>query len=153
MVKKNALDMMNQHGDKFLKKAKKNQKSLDEIKGALDIEDELNRIEAFDISNIGGLESVGSMVVFEKGEAKKSDYRRFKIRSLTKADDYASMEEILTRRFARGIKEREMLKDNKINVKGFSNFPDLIMMDGGKGQVNVALRVLYDLKIDIPLVL
>ncbi|HZK33619.1 MAG TPA: excinuclease ABC subunit UvrC [Tissierellaceae bacterium] len=150
MVKKNALDMLNQHGDRFIKKARKNQKSLDEIKEALGIEDNLNRIEAFDISNISGVESVGSMVVFEKGEAKKSDYRRFKVRSVITPDDYKSMEEVLTRRFVRGIKEREMLKDNKIKVKGFSNFPDLIMMDGGKGQVNVALRVLYDLNINIP---
>ena len=150
MVKKNALDMLNQHGDRFIKKARKNQKSLDEIKEALGIEDNLNRIEAFDISNISGVESVGSMVVFEKGEAKKSDYRRFKVRSVITPDDYKSMEEVLTRRFVRGIKEREMLKDNKIKVKGFSNFPDLIMMDGGKGQVNVALRVLYDLNIEIP---
>ncbi len=150
MVKKNAFDMLNQHGDKFIKKARHNQKSLEEIQKALSIEDNLNRIEAFDISNISGVESVGSMVVFEKGEAKKSDYRRFKIRSVTTPDDYASMEEILTRRFTRGIEEREMLRDNKIKVKGFSNFPDLIMMDGGKGQVNVALRVLYDLNINIP---
>lgn len=150
MVKKNALDMLNQHGDKFIKKARKNQKAIDELKQALGIRDELNRIEAFDISNISGVQSVGSMVVFEKGEEKKSDYRRFKIRSITTPDDYRSMEEVLTRRFTRGIKEREMLKDNKIKVKGFSNFPDLIMIDGGKGQVNVGLRVLYDLNIDIP---
>lgn len=150
MVKKNALDMLNQHGDKFIKKARENQKSLNELQEALGIKSKLNRIEAFDISNTSGVESVGSMVAFEKGEAKKSDYRRFKIRSITSPDDYGSMEEILTRRFSRGLEERKMLKDNKIKVKGFSNFPDLIMMDGGKGQVNVALRVLYDLNIDIP---
>lgn len=150
MVKKNATDMLKQHGDKFIKKARQNQKSLEEIQKVLGIENELNRIEAFDISNISGVESVGSMVVFEKGEAKKSDYRRFRIRSITTPDDYGSMEEVLTRRFTRGIEERNLLKENKIKIKGFSNFPDLIMMDGGKGQVNVALRVLYDLNIDIP---
>lgn len=150
MVKKNAIDMLNQYGDRFLRKYRENQRILDELKGILDLEVDLNRIEAFDISNISGAQSVGSMVVFEKGEAKKSDYRRFKIRSRTTPDDYGSMEEILTRRFRRGLKERDLLKENKIEVKGFSSFPDLIMMDGGKGQVNVALRVLYDLNIDIP---
>lgn len=150
MVRKNALDMLDQHGDKFLKKARANNKILKELQNIMDLPNELNRIEAFDISNISGAESVGSMVVFEKGESKKSDYRRFKIRTKTNSDDYGSLEEIISRRFIRGIKERELIKANNIKVKGFSNFPDLIMMDGGKGQVNVALRVLKDLKIDIP---
>ena len=150
MVKKNAIDMLNQYGDKFLKQYRENQRILEELKNILDIEGDLNRIEAFDISNISGAQSVGSMVVFEKAEPKRSDYRRFKIKSLQTPDDYGSMEEILTRRFKRGLEERKLLKDNNIEVKGFSSFPDLIMMDGGKGQVNVALRVLYDLNIDIP---
>lgn len=150
MVKKNAIDMLNQYGDKFLKQYRENQRILEELKSIIGLEGDLNRIEAFDISNISGAQSVGSMVVFEKGEPKKSDYRRFKIRSLQTPDDYGSMEEILTRRFKRGLEERKLLKDNNIEVKGFSSFPDLIMMDGGKGQVNVALRVLYDLNIDIP---
>ncbi|MEY8417156.1 excinuclease ABC subunit UvrC [Tissierella praeacuta] len=150
MVRKNALDMLNQYGDKFLKKARENQKVLEELQNILDISNELNRIEAFDISNISGVESVGSMVVFEKGEAKKSDYRRFRIKTVSGADDYGSMEEILLRRFTRGIEERKLLKENKIEVKGFSIFPDLIMMDGGKGQVNVAIRILKELNIDIP---
>lgn len=150
MVKNNAIDMLNQYGDRFLKKYRENKNTLEELKNIIGLEEDLNRIEAFDISNISGAQSVGSMVVFEKGEAKKSDYRRFKIKSRTTPDDYGSMEEILTRRFKRGLEERELLRDNKIEVKGFSNFPDLIMMDGGKGQVNVALRVLYDLNIDIP---
>ncbi len=149
MVKKNAIDMLNQHGDRFLRKQRENKKVLEELKNIIGLEEDLNRIEAFDISNISGAQSVGSMVVFEKGEAKKSDYRRFKIRTRTTPDDYASMEEILTRRFKRGLEERKLLKDNKINIKGFSSFPDLIMMDGGKGQVNVALRVLYELNLDI----
>lgn len=150
MVKKNAVDMLDKHGDKFIKKSRENQKALDELKDAMNLSGELNRIEAYDISNISGVESVGSMVVFEKGEKKSSDYRRFKIRSRNTPDDYGSMEEILKRRFKRGLEERKMLDENKIEVKGFSSFPDLIMMDGGKGQVNVALRVLYDLDIDIP---
>ncbi len=150
MVRKNALDMLNQYGDRFLKKARENQKALEELKNIMGIDVDFNRIEAFDISNISGVEPVGSMVVFEKGESKKSDYRRFKIRTRNTPDDYGSMEEILTRRFSRGLEEREILEDNKIELKGFSNFPDLIMMDGGKGQVNVALRVLQELNIDIP---
>lgn len=150
MVKKNAIDMLNQYGDRFLKKARENKKVLEDLQSVIGLDKELNRIEAFDISNISGVESVGSMVVFEKGEAKKSDYRRFKIRTISTPDDYASMEEILSRRFIRGLEERDLMRDNKIEVKGFSIFPDLIMMDGGKGQVNVALRVLRELKIDIP---
>lgn len=150
MVRKNALDMLNQYGDRFLKKARENQKALEELQSIIGISDELNRIEAFDISNISGVESVGSMVVFEKGEPKKSDYRRFRIRTISGSDDYGSMEEILLRRFTRGLEERKLMKENKIEVKGFSNFPDLIMMDGGKGQVNVAIRVLKELNIDIP---
>lgn len=151
MVRKNAMDMLNQYGDRFLKKARENQKALEELQNIMNLTNELNRIEAFDISNISGVESVGSMVVFEKGEPKKSDYRRFKIRTISGADDYGSMEEILLRRFTRGLEERKLMTENKIEVKGFSNFPDLIMMDGGKGQVNVALRVLKDLNIDIPI--
>lgn len=150
MVRKNALDMLNKYGDRFVKKARENQKTLEELKNILGISSDLNRIEAFDISNISGVESVGSMVVFEKGESKKSDYRRFRIRTVIGADDYGSMEEILSRRFIRGLEERQLMKENDIEVKGFSNFPDLIMMDGGKGQVNVALRVLNNLNISIP---
>lgn len=150
MVKRNALDMLDKYGDKFIKKSRENQKALDELKEAMGINSELNRIEAFDISNISGVESVGSMVVFEKGEKKSSDYRRFRIKSRTTPDDYGSMEEVLKRRFIRGLEEKNLMRENQIEVKGFSSFPDLIMMDGGKGQVNVALRVLYGLNIDIP---
>lgn len=150
MVRKNALDMINQYGDRFLKKARENKKALEELQEIIGVNRELNRIEAYDISNISGVEPVGSMVVFEKGEAKRSDYRRFKIKTRTTPDDYGSMEEVLYRRFVRGIEEKKYMNENKIEVKGFSNFPDLVMVDGGKGQVNVALRILYDLKIDIP---
>ena len=90
------------------------------------------------------------MVVFEKGQAKKSDYRRFKIRSLTTPNDYASLEEVLTRRFTRGLEEKELLESNELQEMGFSSFPDLIMMDGGKGQVNIALSVSEKLGINIP---
>lgn len=150
MVQKNARDMLNQYGDKFLKKHRENMKALEEIQYVLDLEETPLRIESFDISNISGVESVGSMVVFEKGQPKKSDYRRFKIRSLNTPNDYGSMEEVLKRRFIRGIEEKELIKQSDLEIKGFSAFPDLIMMDGGKGQVNIALKVLKELGINIP---
>ena len=104
------------------------------------------RMEAFDISNTSGFASVGSMVVYERGKPKRNDYRKFKIKGVQGADDYASMEEVLTRRFEHGMREKEEGKD----VGGFTAFPDLILMDGGKGQVNVALRVLDRLRLEIP---
>ncbi len=104
------------------------------------------RMEAYDISNTSGFASVGSMIVYERGKPKRSDYRKFKIKGVTGADDYASMEEVLTRRFTHGLKEQEEGKE----LGGFTAFPDLIMMDGGKGQVNVALAVLDKLGLDIP---
>ncbi len=104
------------------------------------------RMEAFDISNTSGFASVGSMVVYERGKPKRNDYRKFKIKGVQGADDYASMEEVLTRRFEHGMREQEEGKD----MGGFTAFPDLILMDGGKGQVNVALRVLEELHLDIP---
>ena len=106
----------------------------------------LDRMEAYDISNISGFASVGSMVVYEKGKPKRSDYRKFRIRSFQGPDDYASMEEVLTRRFRHGMEEQEAGKENG----SFHVFPDLILMDGGKGQVNIALQVLADLHLDIP---
>ena len=105
----------------------------------------LSRMEAFDISNTNGFNSVGSMVVYEKGKPKRNDYRKFKIKGVQGADDYASMEEVLTRRFEHGIKEKEEGKE----LGSFTSFPDLIMMDGGKGQVNVALQVLEKLHLNI----
>ncbi len=150
MVNKNAKDMLNKYGDKFLRKHRENLKALEEIQDILKLEEFPNRIEAYDISNTSGVQSVGSMVVFEKGEAKKSDYRRFRIRDVNTTDDYASMEEVLKRRFIRGIEEKQLLQNSSIKLKGFSNFPDLIMIDGGKGQVNIVLKVLDELGIDIP---
>lgn len=104
------------------------------------------RMESFDISNTNGFASVGSMVVYERGKPKKNDYRKFKIKGVQGADDYASMREVLTRRFKHGIEELENGKE----LGGFSIFPDLILMDGGKGQVNVALEVLDELHLTIP---
>lgn len=109
---------------------------------------QIQRIEAFDISNISGFESVGSMIVFENGKPKRSDYRKFRIRSVTGPDDYASMQEVLTRRFLHGLREQEEKKSETLT--SFSRFPDLIMMDGGRGQVNIALSVLQKLGLTIP---
>lgn len=110
------------------------------------------RIEAYDISNISGTDSVGSMIVYEKGKPLKNDYRKFKIRYVTGPDDYASMEEVLTRRFRHGIAEREQNSvDGLDETEGsFTRFPSLIMMDGGRGQVNIALKVLGEMGLDIP---
>ena len=110
------------------------------------------RMEAYDISNINGFENVGSMVVYEKGKPKRSDYRKFKIKSVSGPDDYACMREVLTRRFRHGMEESKELEEQEMDQEygSFTKFPDLILMDGGRGQVNIALSVLEELGIDIP---
>lgn len=112
----------------------------------------VNRMEAYDISNISGFANVGSMVVYEKGKPKRSDYRKFRIKTVSGPDDYACMREVLTRRFVHGMEEQKELaeKDFDNELGSFTKFPDLIMMDGGRGQVNIALSVLEELHIDIP---
>ncbi len=122
-----------------------------EIAALLELE-HISRMEAFDISNISGFANVGSMVVFERGKAKRSDYRKFRIQSVSGPDDYACMKEVLTRRFIHGMEEKEELNRKEINhaFGSFTKFPDLLLMDGGKGQVNIALQVLEELHLDIP---
>ena len=112
----------------------------------------LDRMEAFDISNTNGFENVASMVVYEKGKPKKSDYRKFRIRSVTGPDDYACMREALTRRFTHGLEEGRLLEEKNLSSDygSFSRLPDLLLMDGGRGQVNIALEVLGELHLDIP---
>lgn len=117
-------------------------KEIEELLGL----SEIRRMEAYDISNTNGFESVGSMVVYERGKPKRNDYRKFKIKGIQGADDYGSMREVLTRRFTHGLKEREESGE----LGKFTVFPDLILMDGGKGQVNVALQVLDELNLHIP---
>ena len=117
-------------------------KELEKILGLAGI----RRMEAYDISNTSGFASVGSMVVYERGKPKRNDYRKFRIKGVQGPDDYASMEEVLTRRFQHGLEEQKEGKD----LGGFREFPDLILMDGGKGQVNVALEVLEKLGLSIP---
>lgn len=144
MVKRNALDMIEKYGDKYKKRAESNRLALEEIKELIGLSRRPRRIEAYDISNISGVESVGSMVVFEDGDAKKSDYRKFRIKSVIGPDDYSSLKEVIERRFKRGVEEKKEDKNSS-----FSNFPDLIMMDGGKGQVNAAKEILDKLKLNI----
>ena len=118
----------------------------------LNLEQTPQRIECFDISNIQGVDSVASMVVFEDGKPKRSDYRRFKIRTVEGPDDYAGMEEIIGRRFRRGMEETRNIIEGSMEVlEGkFAVFPDLIMVDGGLGQVGSAKKSLNSLKLDIP---
>lgn len=112
----------------------------------------IRRIEAFDISNISGFESVGSMIVYEDGKPRRNDYRKFKIKWVKGANDYASMKEVLTRRFTHGLEEADQMKEKGMDLAfgSFTRFPDLIMMDGGRGQVNIALEVLEELGLAIP---
>ena len=144
MVKRNALDMIEKYGDKYKKRAESNKLALEDIKDLIGLRERPRRIEAYDISNISGVESVGSMVVFEDGDAKKSDYRKFRIKSVIGPDDYSSLKEVIERRFRRGVEEKKEDKNSS-----FSNFPDLIMMDGGKGQVNAAKEILDKLNLNL----
>ncbi|MBQ2610304.1 MAG: excinuclease ABC subunit UvrC [Butyrivibrio sp.] len=125
--------------------------AVKEIEKLLGLKD-INRMEAYDISNISGFANVGSMVVYEKGKPKKSDYRKFRIQSVSGPDDYACMHEVLTRRLLHGIEEKKDLEVREIDARygSFTKFPDLILMDGGRGQVNICLRVLDELGINIP---
>lgn len=151
LAKKNADLIIAQDKEKFRVQKIKTVGAVEEIAKLLNLS-EINRIEAFDISNTGGYESVGSMIVYEDGKPRKNDYRKFKIKWVKGMDDYSSLDEVLTRRFSHGLKEREELGEKKLADKlgSFTKFPDLIMMDGGKGQVNIALKVLKELNLDIP---
>lgn len=152
MVEKNAKITLEQFKSKILLDKELHAVALEELAAMLELDTIPHRIEAYDISNIQGVDSVGSMVVFEEGKAKNSDYRRFKINTVIGPDDYKSMKEILTRRFKHGLEEISMLQERSLHLsKGkFCIFPDLILMDGGKGQVNIALDVLKELEINIP---
>lgn len=151
LAQKNASMVLQQDSEKIKREEAKTIGAIKEIADLLSLSS-LERIEAFDISNINGFESVGSMVVYEKGKPKKADYRKFRIKWVKGADDYASMYEVLTRRFTHAIKEEQELSQKNIekDFGSFTRYPDLIMMDGGKGQVNVALQVLLELGLSIP---
>lgn len=147
----NASMVLSKDMEKLHKEDAKISEAIDTIRNATGIE-RLDRIESFDISNISGFLSVGSMVVFENGKPKSNDYRKFKIKSVTGPDDYASMKEVLTRRFVHGIEEGKELseKGESLEMGSFAKLPDAIFMDGGKGQVNIALEVLKELGLSIP---
>lgn len=151
LAKKNAALVLSQDKEKIKREEGRTIGAMKEIAGLLGLPG-ISRVEAFDISNTNGFESVGSMVVYEKGKPKRSDYRKFKIRSVKGPDDYASMYEVLTRRFQHGLEEEKQLKEKDISHEfgSFTKFPDLLMMDGGRGQVNIAKKVLEELKLKIP---
>ena len=152
LAKKNAALVLSQDKEKIKREEGRTIGAMKEIASLLQLNG-ISRVEAFDISNTNGFESVGSMVVYEKGKPKRSDYRKFKIRSVKGPDDYASMREVLTRRFLHGMEEQRQLQDKEISDQfgSFTKFPDLLMMDGGRGQVNIALEVLKELNLAIPI--
>lgn len=139
LAQRNAEIVLNQDRERIKREEVRTTGAMKEISGWLELPG-LDRIEAYDISNISGFQSVGSMIVYEKGKPKRADYRKFRIKSVQGPNDYASMQEVLGRRFQRGIQADS----------GFDRLPDLIMMDGGRGQVNVALEVLDSLGLTIP---
>lgn len=149
LAKKNAELVLSQDKERMKREEGRTIGAMKEIAALLGME-EIKRVEAFDISNTSGFESVGSMIVYEKGKPKRSDYRKFKLRTVQGPDDYASMYEVLTRRFRHGLQEQQELGDGSQELGNFNRFPDLLMMDGGKGQVNIALAVLEELHLDIP---
>ena len=151
LAHKNAAMVLTQDSEKIRREEERTSGAMAQICGWMGIKGGL-RIESYDISNINGFQSVGSMVVFENGKPKKSDYRKFRIKTVQGPDDYASMEEVLSRRFQHGLEERKNLKEKDWNTDlgSFTRFPDLIMMDGGKGQVHIAQQVLDKLGLAIP---
>lgn len=151
LAAKNARNLLEQNKEKYRREQKKTIGAVREIGELIGVEG-VHRIESYDISNTSGYESVASMIVYEDGKPKRNSYRKFKIKTVQGPDDYASMEEVLLRRFKHGLDERNKLdmEDGDYELGSFSKFPDIIMMDGGKGQVNVALKVLDELGIRIP---
>lgn len=151
LAQKNAELVLSQDREKIKREEGRTIGALKEIEKLLEMEN-LQRVEAFDISNTNGFETVGSMIVYEKGRPKRSDYRKFKLKTITGPDDYASMHEVLTRRFTHGMREMEEMSEKELPQEygSFTRFPDLIMMDGGRGQVNIALKVLDELHLNIP---
>ena len=151
LAAKNAQLVLSQDKEKIKREEGRTIGAVKEIAGLLGMK-EISRMEAYDISNISGFQSVGSMVVYEHGKPKRSDYRKFKLRTVSGPDDYASMHEVLTRRFSHGMQEAKELEEQQMpeEMGSFTRFPDLILMDGGRGQVNICLKVLEELGLDIP---
>lgn len=151
LAEQNAVMVLTQDKEKIRREEGRTIGAVKEIADLLDL-GYVKRMEAYDISNTNGFESVGSMVVYERGKPCRSDYRKFKLKTVIGPDDYASMREVLTRRFTHGMEERAQNKEKNLAQEygSFTKFPDLILMDGGKGQVNIALEVLDELKLAIP---
>ena len=145
LAQKNAAMVLAKDKEHLIREANRTTGAVRELEGIIGVTG-IRRMEAFDISNTNGFASVGSMVVYEDGKPKRSDYRKFRIKGVVGADDYASMREVLTRRFTHGLQEKEEGKE----FGSFTVFPDLILMDGGKGQVHIAEEVLEELHIQIP---
>ena len=145
LAQKNAAMVLAKDKEHLIREANRTTGAVRELEGIIGVTG-IRRMEAFDISNTNGFASVGSMVVYEDGKPKRSDYRKFRIKGVVGADDYASMREVLTRRFTHGLQEKEEGKE----FGSFTVFPDLILMDGGKGQVHIAEEVLEKLHISIP---
>ena len=151
LAHKNAALVLTQDSEKIKREEERTAGAMQQICGWLGLSG-VSRIESYDISNINGFQSVGSMVVFEDGKPKKSDYRKFRIQTVQGPDDYASMDEVLSRRFQHGLEEKKELegKEWSEELGSFTRFPDLIMMDGGKGQVHIAEQVLARMGLAIP---
>lgn len=146
LAKQNAELVLSRDSERIKREELRTLGAVKEIETLLNLKN-IERMEAFDISNISGFANVGSMVVYEKGKPKRSDYRKFRIKSVSGPDDYACMKEVLTRRFVHGLEERETTDER---YGSFTRFPDLLLMDGGKGQVNIANQVLAELDLKIP---
>ncbi len=150
LAHKNAMLVLSQDMEKIRREEQRTTGAMEEIGQWIGLED-VRRVESYDISNISGFQSVGSMVVFEDGKPKKSDYRKFRIKTVQGPDDYGSMREVLSRRFIHGIESKKNAEDKEaMKLDSFTRYPDLIMMDGGKGQVHVAKEVLDELHLQIP---
>lgn len=151
LAERNAALVLSQDKEKLKREELRTIGAMNEVGGSLGLRG-VRRIEAFDISNISGFESVGSMVVYEDGRPRRNDYRKFKIKWVKGANDYASMREVLKRRFTHGLMEEAAIREKGVDgdLGSFTRFPDLLMMDGGKGQVNIALEVLSELGLSIP---
>lgn len=151
LAQKNARMILQKDKEKLKIEEMRTTGAVQELAQMIELEN-IHRMEAYDISNTNGFESVGSMIVYEDGKPKRSDYRKFKIKWVKGANDYSSMDEVLTRRFTHGLAERQELQEKGMDISlgSFTRFPDLILMDGGKGQVNIALQVLERLGLHIP---
>ena len=151
LAEKNAKMVLSQDKEKIKREELRTIGAMNQIGSWIGLSG-IKRVAAYDISNISGFESVGSMIVYENGRPKRNDYRKFRIRTVQGPNDYASMREVLLRRFSHGLEETKKLQaeGGDLAMGSFTRFPDLLMMDGGRGQVNIALEVLRELQLEIP---